>query len=921
MNAGHSYLTEGKPQGQRQAVNRLHELERENRELIRRLAELQGSAPSHSVSPAGGSFGSSPLLRRIQTRMAALARIARALARAQRVLGTGMFDAAAYKELAGLTGVSDRKAAAHYATVGELKGIRPNAGFDPLIYADGYPDLAKDRMSLLVHYARFGKAEGRIPAFDLDAHIRNGRRPLDRAKPMAVLVCHAASRTGAPILGWNLVRALGETHNVIAVLLRDGELVDRFLDDAAIVVGPFKSNALIPLAMTRLATGLDQRFGIDFAIANSIECHPALIGLAATFIPTVSLIHEFAVNVDPPGGMTSGLMMSTQVVFDAEVQRQSALDAWPGVTTLTQHVFHQGASEVPRAPANPGEQQSDAAAKRNALYRRVRGPDDRPVVLGLGTISMRKGVDLFVSCAQAVAKSLGPDRVRFVWIGDVPEPHPEGIYCNWVTDQVKRAGLDKIIVFLDPVDDLSGAYAAADVLFSPSRLDPFPNVAMDAALAGVPVVCFERANGFSEFLAADEATRSLAVPYLDVAASAERVMDLLHDEERRASVGQALKRRAAADFPMRRYIERLQPVIATAKAIAAQEKRDVDSLLADPTFSPFLWCNPHEPTTREKAIRLHVRKAASGQEANQYCRRPALGFVPQIYAEHHAALQAVPFENPLAHWVRSGKPQGPWSHRVVIPTERARPGPSRTLRTALHLHLHYPELADGILANLAANQAALNLLVTTTSDDRAADLTRRFAAYDRGPVEVRTCPNRGRDIGPMLTLLADELQSYDLVGHFHGKRSLALTSVGLSADLGVRWHEFLLQHLIGDKFPMVDIILGRFAGDEKLGLVFPEDPNLTGWSLDRDLAVALAARMNPTMVVPKFIDFPIGTMFWARPPALKPLFDLKLGWEDYPEEPVPIDGTMLHALERLLPVICQHAGFGFETTHIPGVSR
>ena len=173
----------------------------------------------------------------------------------------------------------------------------------------------------------------------------------------------------------------------------------------------------------------------------------------------------------------------------------------------------------------------------------------------------------------------------------------------------------------------------------------------------------------------------------------------------------------------------------------------------------------------------------------------------------------------------------------------------------------------------------------------------------------------------MLTLFADALQGYDVVGHFHGKRSLALTSVGLSTDLGVQWHEFLLQHLIGAKFPMVDIILGRFAADQTLGLVFPEDPNLTGWSLDRDLAILLAARMDPAMRVPKFIDFPIGTMFWTRPAALKPLFDLKLGWDDYPEEPVPIDGTMLHALERLFPVVCEHAGFRFETTHVPGVSR
>ncbi len=122
----------------------------------------------------------------------------------------------------------------------------------------------------------------------------------------------------------------------------------------------------------------------------------------------------------------------------------------------------------------------------------------------------------------------------------------------------------------------------------------------------------------------------------------------------------------------------------------------------------------------------------------------------------------------------------------------------------------------------------------------------------------------------MLTRFADALRGYDVFGHLHGKRSLALTGVGLSLDLGTRWHGFLLQHLVGDAHPMVDLVLDRFAADPSLGLVFPEDPNLTGWSLDRDIALGLAARMDPAMAVPRSIDFPIGTMFWARPAALEP---------------------------------------------------
>jgi lipopolysaccharide biosynthesis protein len=61
-------------------------------------------------------------------------------------------------------------------------------------------------------------------------------------------------------------------------------------------------------------------------------------------------------------------------------------------------------------------------------------------------------------------------------------------------------------------------------------------------------------------------------------------------------------------------------------------------------------------------------------------------------------------------------------------------------------------------------------------------------------------------------------------------------------------------------------------------------------------------------------------MFWARPEALQPLFDLDLTWQDYPEEPLPLDGTILHAIERLLPFVARRTGFRFATTHIPDLT-
>ena len=202
-------MTEREPPTQLRTDDRVEGLERENRDLSRRLAEWQEHLARASRSPVAGAFRSLQFWRRARARIEALAAGRLSSARARRIIETGMFDAAAYRTIAGLPGASDRQAAAHYATIGERQGLRPSAAFDPAVYSGLYPDLAGTAMGLLVHYARFGKAEGRIPTFDLDSLVRKGKRPFDAAKKTCLVACHAASRTGAPILGWNLVRALG----------------------------------------------------------------------------------------------------------------------------------------------------------------------------------------------------------------------------------------------------------------------------------------------------------------------------------------------------------------------------------------------------------------------------------------------------------------------------------------------------------------------------------------------------------------------------------------------------------------------------------------------------------------------------------------------------------------------------------------
>jgi lipopolysaccharide biosynthesis protein len=312
------------------------------------------------------------------------------------------------------------------------------------------------------------------------------------------------------------------------------------------------------------------------------------------------------------------------------------------------------------------------------------------------------------------------------------------------------------------------------------------------------------------------------------------------------------------------------------------------------------------------AVGTSLRPATNG-----LFRRPCPGFHPQIYAWANRDACDTSLINPLAHFIRAGRPSGPWVHDVILPPADQRDSaPRRGLRCALHGHFFYPELAADLLRKLAANRTTCDLWLTTDAGWKAAVLDRATRDYGGGRVAIRLMPNRGRDIGPFLALAPEIANHYDLIGHVHGKRSVGVDD----GALGETWREFLWQHLIGDCHSMLDVIAERFAADGRLGLVFPDDPYLSDWDDNRETASALAARMN-IETLPPFFNFPIGTMFWARPAALEPLLALNLEWDGYPVEPLPGDGTILHAIERLLPFVVERAGYHYLTSHVPGVTR
>jgi glycosyltransferase involved in cell wall biosynthesis len=833
---------------------------------------------------------------------------------AAKIRDSKLFDQAFYFAQLG-PGAASLDPVVHYLLRGEQMGLLPSENFDPRYYADRYPDIAATGINLLLHFVEYGRAEGRFSR--ALAAMKPGCIAFDPDKENAILVVHDASRSGAPILGWNIAIQLSSKYNLFIVALSEGELSPEFKATSVEVYGPFewerRNAADIEHALRSLFNARQYRY----AIVNSAASHLIVESCARRFIPTVLLVHEFASYLGAGPSLITALDSATEIVFSADLVRQAAEEALPSLRSRSLHVLPQGRSSLPPRKLRSEE---PALASDLSSYFAEHPAGKEFVVLGVGTVELRKGTDLFLAVAASVFRRNPEAAVHFVWVGDGYRPQEDFNYSSFLQEQIKRSRLEGHVTFIRSVDNLEPLYEAAGVFLLSSRLDPLPNVTIDASFQGLAVICFQRASGMAELMLSDPDTSCGVVDYLDVDAAAAALLRLAEDEGLRSRFSAAMKELALRTFDMRSYVTALDALGERAQKRMAQRLADAETLRADSSFDQDMFLGPAPVVeTREETIVRYLTKGGeccwSALPSLSYRRRPSPGFNPRIYAGTHGCDEAG--IDPLADFVRRGRPSGPWQLQVLLPPDPMEElSPPARFRVGIHAHLFYPELCPDLIARLKANRTPFNLFITTDTEAKRIQLETMLGKCDFSKANVRIVPNKGRDIGPLLTALYDDLVGYDLIGHFHGKRSPYVNTSFWGDD----WREFLWQNLIGSLHPMMDSIAAAFAQSSDLGLVFPSDPNVCGWDKNKGHAAALASRMGWHGSLPEYFDFPVGTMFWARPEALRPLFQLGLTWDDYPSEPVAQDGTILHALERILTLSCTLSGFRHAVTHVPGVS-
>lgn len=434
-----------------------------------------------------------------------------------------------------------RNAVIHYICEGASELIDPSEHFSTKGYLLNYPDIKAANLNPLAHYLTAGVNEYRV-AGGIGEKIA-GKMAFKASEDTVIIVSHEASKSGAPIVGLELCRYFSNFFNVIAVLGKSGPLLEDFCEfSTEVFIQDMKLNAT-----EILAKSLEAKYSPTFVICNSAETFPLAYDFANLNIRLVSLIHEFSEYARPAGRLATLAMISDLTIVPAELVKDSlekdSLFLGVDLSKANICVRHQGV-------VAPSIQKSIRGNELNHKINDVmRTRKKTKVVLGCGWVQPRKGVYKFFETARRINEQR--DDVLFVWVGANYDPYDDANYCAFINDFLAKSHLHDDVLMIDHLENLDAIWSSVDCLFMSSLLDPFPNVAMDSLIRGIPVVCFEGATGIAE-LASTYPELVGNSRYLDEVDASDKIIKFLHSG---VSNKDQLLKKVAEDFSYEVYCD------------------------------------------------------------------------------------------------------------------------------------------------------------------------------------------------------------------------------------------------------------------------------------------------------------------------------------------------------------------------------
>ena len=385
-------------------------------------------------------------------------------------------------------------------------------------------------------------------------------------KRLRVLVVgHDAARAGAQIVLLNMLREWNAQCLCEArlVLLEDGVLRREFETVCeTLVLSDFSTKAQQKRALENFSLPAP-----DIVLGNTAVIGSFLPTLKHLGVPIVAYIHELQKSIErwAPGAIMRSTVENSDHFIAVSPPVADNLHRTHGVPTEKISIL------------NPYIETSHRVSPERLVALRAElgiQPHEK-IVFGCGTMDWRKGPDLFVHVANQVLRHV--PQARFVWIGwDIGDE--SSVRARALAESPR-------ISFLGERSDPRSYFPLGAAFFLSSREDPYPLVALEAADAGLPIVCFSEAGGMPTFVG-DEC--GCTVPLEDTEAATATLVDLLTDEDRRQRLGRAGQAKVCARHDAAQGSKAVHEILQTAHHAAAQRAADLRTTRAEPFVSVIL---------------------------------------------------------------------------------------------------------------------------------------------------------------------------------------------------------------------------------------------------------------------------------------------------------------------------------------------
>lgn len=181
-------------------------------------------------------------------------------------------------------------------------------------------------------------------------------------------------------------------------------------------------------------------------------------------------------------------------------------------------------------------------AEKRALRDTMGTPHNAPLIVMAGQSVPRKGHAVLLQALVLLAKNR-PD-VR-AWLVCDEHTQEAVAHTKWLREQASKLGCGPTVKITHGVEQIAPVLNAADVVAVPSLREPFGRIAVEAMLAGRPVVA-SAVDGLKEIVVAGEA--GLLVPPNDPPSLAAGLGSVLDEPAIWASRGKAARNKALRSF-------------------------------------------------------------------------------------------------------------------------------------------------------------------------------------------------------------------------------------------------------------------------------------------------------------------------------------------------------------------------------------